>query len=304
MQSRYQIRSLSSAFTLIELLVVIAIIAILAAILFPVFAQAREKARAASCLSNTKQLGLAMMQYTQDYDEVYVNGTYHYNPIGGWAGQIYPYVKSAGVYRCPNDVDLPNPNPAIATNPVSFGMNRNFGIQGNNSLPNPNKIPNVAYALADLTAPAKTVLLFEVEGNVGINTTLPATESPYGTNWNSSPFGTGGLHNNSPSGGGTFGACPPGGGPPATGSLKYATGYMGGRPMTVANACRFTGPQGRHNQGSNFLFGDGHAKWHRGSQVSSGGNNGSENGNQGTSAAAGTNGMIGTTTAAATFSIK
>ena len=64
-------RSHRNAFTLIELLVVIAIIAILAAILFPVFAQAREKARSASCLSNEKQIGLGLMMYTQDYDETY-----------------------------------------------------------------------------------------------------------------------------------------------------------------------------------------------------------------------------------------
>ena len=68
-----------SAFTLIELLVVIAIIAILAAILFPVFAQAREKARSASCLSNVKQIGLGAMMYTQDFDEAY--------PIGGWQNE-------------------------------------------------------------------------------------------------------------------------------------------------------------------------------------------------------------------------
>ena len=72
------------AFTLIELLVVIAIIAILAAILFPVFAKAREKARQSSCLSNTKQLALGMLQYTQDYDERliwYVNSTYDFNNL-------------------------------------------------------------------------------------------------------------------------------------------------------------------------------------------------------------------------------
>src|SRR4028119_916482 len=97
-------------FTLIELLVVIAIIAILAAILFPVFARARANARKASCLSNEKQVGLGILQYTQDYDETYPTGmTEGISPEGatvrgtGWAGQIYPYVKSAQVFVCPDD---------------------------------------------------------------------------------------------------------------------------------------------------------------------------------------------------------
>ena len=98
-----------AAFTLIELLVVIAIIAILAAILFPVFAQARAKARQAACLSNMKQIGTAMMMYTQDYDETYpVNnlsyGTSSMALQGGWARHVYPYHKSVDVYRCPDAV--------------------------------------------------------------------------------------------------------------------------------------------------------------------------------------------------------
>src|SRR5918911_1001893 len=71
----------ASGFTLIELLVVIAIIAILAAILFPVFAQAREKARMVACLSNTKQIGLAVMQYVQDYDETYPTNSWEGAPV-------------------------------------------------------------------------------------------------------------------------------------------------------------------------------------------------------------------------------
>src|SRR5438132_6058768 len=112
----------SSAFTLIELLVVIAIIAILAAILFPVFAQARAAARKTSCLSNTKQLDMGFLMYAQDYDETFP--TWHWDcsdssPDAGcsqtngfikranngasiWWNAIYPYVKSGGVYVCPD----------------------------------------------------------------------------------------------------------------------------------------------------------------------------------------------------------
>src|SRR6056297_580676 len=88
-------------FTLIELLVVIAIIAILAAILFPVFARAREKARQASCLSNAKQLGLGFMMYVQDYDER-LPAVYVWLPEGYWAQLIYPYVENHQVYQCPS----------------------------------------------------------------------------------------------------------------------------------------------------------------------------------------------------------
>src|SRR5690242_1981973 len=98
MQTRQPRRA---GFTLIELLVVIAIIAILAAILFPVFAQARESARESSCLSNLKQLATAMMMYSQDYDERYpVNGNQVY-----WMDLLQPYVKNSRVFNCPSTSD-------------------------------------------------------------------------------------------------------------------------------------------------------------------------------------------------------
>jgi len=94
-------------FTLIELLVVIAIIAILAAILFPVFAKAREKARQSSCLSNSKQIMLAFMQYKQDYDErwplQYWSGTAWEPAVSGyWVGEISPYIKNTQIFLCPS----------------------------------------------------------------------------------------------------------------------------------------------------------------------------------------------------------
>src|SRR5437870_12871158 len=102
-----------SGFTLIELLVVIAIIAILAAILFPVFAQARNAARKATCISNLKQLALSQLMYIQDYDENFSCWDGGVNPTsnawnlpegtGWWMNQTIPYIKNFGIHTCPND---------------------------------------------------------------------------------------------------------------------------------------------------------------------------------------------------------
>lgn len=111
------------AFTLIELLVVIAIIAILAAILFPVFARARENARRASCQSNLKQFGLAIEQYKQDYDGIYP----YARKVGGadsWYGSyLEPYIKSRQMIFCPS---APAP-PGSGTWPIHYSYNIAFG---------------------------------------------------------------------------------------------------------------------------------------------------------------------------------
>jgi len=124
------------AFTLIELLVVIAIIAILASILFPVFARARENARRASCQSNLKQMGLSIMQYTQDFDEAlpYLAlagtsaGTFR-NDLQVWADMIQPYTKSLQIFRCPSNTNCNTPLgttvPTGATMRMSYGGTTN-----------------------------------------------------------------------------------------------------------------------------------------------------------------------------------
>ena len=142
------------AFTLIELLVVIAIIAILAAILFPVFARARENARKTSCMSNMKQIGLGTMQYTQDYDEYLPSDSYG---TGGpaaakWMDVIYPYVKSEQLFTCPSDSrtnNLYNSNYAARTTNDfgSYAIN-NCYYAGNEPFPprgsNISRIPQTA----------------------------------------------------------------------------------------------------------------------------------------------------------------
>jgi len=121
-------------FTLIELLVVIAIIAILAAILFPVFAQAREKARQASCTSNCKQIGLAVMAYCTDYDETFPPAQINANAAGAtisWPTIIMPYVKNEGVFTCPSG------ERSLSLKNLGNGVTQNYcGVTDTNTVPN------------------------------------------------------------------------------------------------------------------------------------------------------------------------
>lgn len=146
----------NNGFTLIELLVVIAIIAILATILFPVFAQAREKARQSSCLSNEKQIGLAMMQYVQDYDETWVAQPSDNYPLNGsgiagadgynYKDRVLPYSKSEGIWLCPTN----KLNGALDT------VAPNTGYHVNGNIVTPNGLPVAAVA-----APASLIVLRE-----------------------------------------------------------------------------------------------------------------------------------------------
>jgi prepilin-type N-terminal cleavage/methylation domain-containing protein/prepilin-type processing-associated H-X9-DG protein len=297
-----------SGFTLIELLVVIAIIAILAAILFPVFAQAREKARAISCLSNEKQVGLGIMQYQQDWDEKNPGGLNGYGGGGsGWAGQIYAYVKSTQVFKCPDDS-------GVDTYASSLGLNANTSLvnpacaASNYSGPcctmTADSSPIAAY-----TAPASTVLLFEVTNSkyYDITTeTLPAGYPvPAGKDGGTATYCGG-----SPAGYGLGGSYEPngynssaGGATQNDGTLKYATGIFNG---ITQNTGSFTGTDGRHTGGANYVMADGHAKFLRPTQVSPGHNAGAASNPQvNNSTAAGTSGSFsnGTTQPAATFSV-
>ncbi|BCM92607.1 hypothetical protein IAD21_04489 [Abditibacteriota bacterium] len=176
----YSSQKKQTGFTLIELLVVIAIIAILAAILFPVFARARENARRSSCQSNLKQIGLGIMQYAQDYDERMISGRMspgNADNVGGnWEWMLQPYVKSYQVFACPsntrniapmNDGQVPqvanadNPTVVSYTAPVEAGVcpgtgcnNAAFGTRG-----------VVGPSLADFANVAQTIMVADSNCN-------------------------------------------------------------------------------------------------------------------------------------------
>ncbi len=223
------------AFTLIELLVVIAIIAILAAILFPVFARARENARRASCQSNLKQIGLGALQYVQDYDETY-SGSFRDNPNTArvsYAEMLQPYIKSTQIFTCPSattgqrlDNDGIN---NCAANPITCNANISYAY---NSITDPNignangdRANNPASAITD---PATTILLMDGRNsfyNVWRTDETDVKGSFYGSNWN-------------------------------------------GNNTAGANTQT---PTPRHLEGANYLWYDGHVKFGRSSRYSNGG---------------------------------
>jgi prepilin-type N-terminal cleavage/methylation domain-containing protein len=238
----------STGFTLIEILIVVAIIGLLAAILFPVFSRARENTRRASCQSNLKQVGLALLQYTQDYDERFPMGTIvEPSPyLGrGWAGQIMPYLKSVGILRCPSD---PTSYTTAGRVPISYAYNVGIVRTGIN----PSGDVFRFYPLPAFTAPARTVLCFEVQRGRFQTDDDPESSSPVGNGVNlfGDGFGNGdtNLHY-------------------ATGALKNTNVDHQNNNVQMSSGAYFPGA---HFDGSNYLAADGHVKWLRGESVRAG----------------------------------
>jgi len=263
-----------TGFTLIELLVVIAIIAILAAILFPVFASARAKARQTACLSNMKQIGIAVSMYSQDFDGVIVpsqTGSTVTGPLVSWPSLIYPYVKNEGVFVCPaaND-DIFTPDPAYIHTAAGPATTKKYtGVTssaytntftpptlGDGSDPTLIKVNRLSYGrnlIPDLTS-SWTTTNFKTGANtksgfVGGGTTKEITESDV-----QDPAGT--IH--------IMDAITGNGGSPDPRSLGNSIRGISEElrtdhyPNDQASKVDY-----RHNGGFVILYGDGHSGWRK-----------------------------------------
>jgi prepilin-type N-terminal cleavage/methylation domain-containing protein/prepilin-type processing-associated H-X9-DG protein len=269
-------------FTLIELLVVIAIIAILAAILFPVFAQAREAARKTSCSSNLKQIGTAVLMYKQDYDETFPQAYWYLNDNSGaggyvqWSGSCQPYIKNWGIFICPSDK-----NRGLA--PTNFiGNNMGYGVPGGQTsanaaiqdvqaprlsyiansavLPRKRRTADPANVVSDsaVDAPADTIMVTEMTDSVPcINDSSAASGVAYKTHrsMNAVKVAGGGVFTGEPAAqyGVALEAIAP---QEAFAALETCpTASSNGLPHIA-----YTAPL-RHSGGANYLFCDGHVKW-------------------------------------------
>jgi len=228
-----------AGFTLIELLVVIAIIAILAAILFPVFAKVREKARQTSCLSNLKQINLALLQYSQDYDETSLPWGSSGNADADqtisehlWWSELAPYIKSDAVLGCPDDPSLTNATawPLVNGVPTS-GSNVTSLIGAGPDTATTHYEQGYVFNQDVLLTPADSGNQDDAGGK--INEVVAPASCIFVLEWNP----------NDPT--------PRDVGP---GDFAYA---MNPANNQVANVAAIT----RHSGGSNYAFVDGHVKW-------------------------------------------
>jgi len=259
-------KSLRKGFTLIELLVVIAIIAILAAILFPVFAQAREKARAITCLSNEKEIGLGIYQYVQDFDETYFNDQSSFMDSSNnaqqlrWYAMIYPYLKNGAVFSATgtSNVNLNASTAGLATGaggifhcpsfPSQQGAEYGVSVQifpdanldwwsGHGFTPTP---------MAAIPSPSDTIILVEKGQNDGADSWITyAAEQGNWTAHSGTPLGSEEDHLDLIQG------------KPYQHDCDFA--YATSNPWDSYGECASL-PRYRHNGTTNVLFADGHVK--------------------------------------------
>lgn len=243
-----------SGFTLIELLVVIAIIAILAAILFPVFAKVREKARQTSCSSNEKQIGLAIVQYIQDSDETFPMGLQNSWWACTWPLQVQPYISSLQVFKCPDDGTT-----ALGPNIQWAGIGLSYASNGviRNTTAQPNTLIGVmgmgqtwlngyVCPLARVNRPAETIMVTESH-----DTDILAAPGVNGSQGNPSMWGPGCMITGQPWWDPVGGNSGPGFGEMPNGTLSQTAAYPNSANGAVS---------AHHTGKANFLFVDGHVK--------------------------------------------